>query len=179
MKRGSAGGKATAIVSRKRALERYYTNPNRCKYCNEIIEVLDKYLPSYVRTKKFCNHSCAAKYNNPPKKIKHPLKRGPKKSSFYESKIASMTKGELFVKYKSWQSARSAIRKWAAIVYDRAGLPRICEECGYTKYVEICHIRSVSSFADINLISQINALDNLIPLCPNHHWEFDHNMLNI
>jgi hypothetical protein len=25
----------------------------------------------------------------------------------------------------------------------------------------------------------VNSLDNLVGLCPNHHWEFDHGLLQL
>ena len=31
----------------------------------------------------------------------------------------------------------------------------------------------MSSFNSDALISEINSIDNLIALCPTHHWEFD------
>ena len=48
-----------------------------------------------------------------------------------------------------------------------------CKVCGYKNHVEVCHIKSVSSFGDNDLITEINSFNNLIGLCPNHHWEFD------
>lgn len=54
-----------------------------------------------------------------------------------------------------------------------------CKICGYTTHVEICHIKSVKDFDDDTLISEINNLKNLIPLCPNHHWELDHNHIKL
>jgi len=49
-----------------------------------------------------------------------------------------------------------------------------CSNCGYGKHVEICHIKSVSSFPKDAKISEVNALENLTILCPNCHWELDH-----
>lgn len=44
-----------------------------------------------------------------------------------------------------------------------------CAICGYDKHVEIAHIKPVSDFADSCTIAEINSIDNLIALCPNHH----------
>jgi HNH endonuclease len=49
---------------------------------------------------------------------------------------------------------------------------RICK-CGYSKHVEICHIKEVKSFPDDAKIKEINDPSNLLYLCPNCHWEFD------
>ena len=53
-----------------------------------------------------------------------------------------------------------------------------CIICGYDKHIEIAHIKAVSDFADESLISEINHINNIIPLCPNHHWEYDNNAMN-
>lgn len=59
-------------------------------------------------------------------------------------------------------------------IYIKANLPMQCKLCGYDKFVEICHIKAIHTFPENTPISIINSLDNLIALCPNCHWEFDH-----
>jgi 5-methylcytosine-specific restriction endonuclease McrA len=54
-----------------------------------------------------------------------------------------------------------------------------CQSCGYSKHVEVCHIKPISEFANDTLISDINDITNLHILCPNCHWEFDNGLLNI
>lgn len=54
-----------------------------------------------------------------------------------------------------------------------------CRACGYDKHFEVCHIKAVTDFTDDTLISEINSPDNLVPLCPNCHWEFDNGLLTI
>jgi hypothetical protein len=49
-----------------------------------------------------------------------------------------------------------------------------CVRCGYAIHVDIAHRMAVSAFPDTATVVEINALDNLMPLCPNHHWEHDH-----
>ena len=49
-----------------------------------------------------------------------------------------------------------------------------CQHCGYDKHVEVCHIKPISSFSDDTPIDTINHPNNLILLCPNCYWEFDH-----
>ena len=46
--------------------------------------------------------------------------------------------------------------------------------CDYNKYIEVAHKIPVSKFGLDTKISVINNIDNLIGLCRNHHWEFDH-----
>ena len=43
----------------------------------------------------------------------------------------------------------------------------------------MAHIKAVSDFNDDTLISEINDIDNLIALCPNHHWEYDNTDFDI
>lgn len=43
----------------------------------------------------------------------------------------------------------------------------------------MAHIKAVSEFSDDTLISEINDINNLVGLCPNHHWEYDHGLLNL
>lgn len=54
---------------------------------------------------------------------------------------------------------------------------RQCEVCSYSKHVEVCHIRPISTFPVESQLKDINSKDNLVGLCPNCHWEFDHSLL--
>ena len=93
--------------------------------------------------------------------------------------VLTKTKGELFNSRKNWQSARSAIQKSARRVYfENIDKPK-CAICGYNKHVEVAHKKSVSEFDDNTLIKDINSINNLVGLCPNHHWEFDNGLLTL
>ena len=52
-----------------------------------------------------------------------------------------------------------------------------CRACSYDLHVEAAHILAVASFPDTAKLSEINNPDNIIPLCPNCHWEFDRGIL--
>lgn len=93
--------------------------------------------------------------------------------------ILERTKGELKERRCNYQSYRSSIRKNAYEMFFNNCSDKKCAICGYDKHVEIAHIKPVSEFDDNTLISEINSIDNLIALCPNHHWEFDHGILKI
>lgn len=54
-----------------------------------------------------------------------------------------------------------------------------CENCGYDKHTEFCHITAISSFDKDTKLSVVNGESNLVILCPNCHWEFDNNLLTI
>ena len=93
--------------------------------------------------------------------------------------ILDKTKKELFENRKNWQSARSTIQKDARrIFFDNTVSPK-CKICGYTHHVEVAHIKPVSDFPETATIREINSIDNLIGLCPNHHWEYDNGILEI
>lgn len=64
-------GNPTAKINRDKALKNYYSNPNICLYCKEIIIVKDHQKVADVRKKKFCSHSCSLRFkNNIPLTIK-------------------------------------------------------------------------------------------------------------
>lgn len=194
--KGSAGGKVTAILFRKQALEKYYKNPNKCLHCGEVIEVKDGHKIREARVKKYCDHSCAASRNNG---LKRKLTKQEKKEKWKRCSCAcgnkinckstrckdcvnkikdSRTKGDLFNNRKNWQSARSCIQKEARRIYFSTNKNPKCF-CGYTKHIEVCHIKDVSEFPDTALISEINDVSNLIGMCPTHHWEFDNDELEV
>jgi HNH endonuclease/MYM-type Zinc finger with FCS sequence motif len=185
----SLGGKVRAEQQRSAALAAYYANPNICEHCKQVIEVAPGQKVASMREKRFCNQSCAAKFRNASRKgiqkycaaCSRPIQRHNELCGSCERArrkfTVSMTKGELFARRSTYQSARSHIKRHANEVYTLSGKPQFCAVCGYTTHVEICHIRSVASFGDATTLAEINAPDNLIALCPNHHWEYDNGLL--
>lgn len=168
----TAGGRATAEIRRSKALDDYSKNPNKCLNCGKVIEIQEKQTASEARRKKFCSKSCASTYNN--------------RNSVYVVKgeeipvyLTLRTKGEVFKTSGTWQSARNTIRRQAREAYEASDKPKSCIICDYTNHYEVCHIKAVKDFDDDALVSEINSLDNLISLCPNHHWEFDNGVLKI
>lgn len=167
----------TAIKQRDDAIKKYLENPKYCKCCNSIILAKDNQKVSHARKKSFCNASCAAIFNN---KIRPKKERLPKELKIRKVKneVSRSSKGDLFRRAKNWQSARSCITDNAHSIFFEAG-ERCCRNCKYDKHIQVCHIKSVSSFPDEAIISDINHLSNLIGLCPNCHWEFDHGLLRL
>jgi hypothetical protein len=49
-----------------------------------------------------------------------------------------------------------------------------CMRCRYDKHVEICHVVPLSKWPNTATIAAINSVENILGLCPNCHWEFDH-----
>lgn len=148
----------------------YETSPKLCSCCG-------KPLTWEQRRNKYCSSSCAAKINNIGIcRVKKSEKQNTKSVSKID--IKTKTKGDLFEKRKNWQSARSSIRKDAERTIKKLNIEKKCFLCDYKTHIEIAHIRSVSSFSENSLISEINDINNLIYLCPNHHWEFDNEKLS-
>jgi len=175
-------------LAREQAVTNYYLNPNTCRYCGFIISVKDKQKIRDVRRKRFCNKNCAASFNNklyPKRKCKTCkvilVKR---KRNKFCSKICKTTinldsssKGQLFSRCRNWQAARSTIQHNARRVYFSNDKEKACKVCGYTLHVEVAHIKPVAEFDNETLICEINAMSNLVALCPTHHWEFDKGLL--
>lgn len=131
---------------------------------------------------KFCSSSCAAKLNN---------KLSPKRSAKWQCEYC----GEKCLPRRKFcngcnQESRDITLKQAiynlhhkssayALVRTRAravmkGDPRVCNTCSYSVHVEVCHIRPIKAFPLTARLSEINKKDNLMLLCPNCHWEYDH-----
>jgi hypothetical protein len=131
---------------------------------------------------KFCSRSCSAKVSN---KVK------PKRTSKTYSctrcgcqvtsrrtvcddclvpKDMTLEEGMYTLHHPS--SAFALVRSRARVV--TKDWPKVCTHCGYSKHVEVCHIKAVSEYPLDTKLSVINDPSNLILLCPNCHWEFDH-----
>ncbi len=199
LKAQSLGGQATAKISRQNAINEYYKNPNKCRECEKVIEVFENKKVSEIRKKVFCNGSCAATFNNKksPKrqkqkkvakvklvKIKNPVEKKKKEEkqkiikTSLKKTLNGRTKADVFNKSINWQAARSIIQRHARTTFKLSDKKKCCLECGYDKHYEVCHKKSVSSFNDeANIVDEINNINNLVALCPNHHWEFDNGIL--
>ena len=193
MKPQSAGGKVMAIRQRKAALVRYYKDPNFCKNCETMIKVREKEKVPTTRRRKFCTRSCGASYNNKFRKrekilklcsgCKAPISRKATKCVKCHGNslvsVDALTKGELIARSKYWVQYRAVVAKNARRVYKNSGEKYACDLCGYDIHVEIGHIKDVKDFPESATVGEINNIKNLVPLCPNHHWEFDHDLLQI
>lgn len=148
--------------------------------------------PKLKRNPKFCSRPCAAVYNNKmyPKRHWHCKKcllEKPKPIGF-NTRICDecmtrarngtdMTLEELRTYF---DGNKYFVSNYHAKIRSRARAMLIkenrltCISCGYSKYVEACHIRPISTFAMDTLISAVNTPDNIVPLCRNCHWEYDH-----
>jgi hypothetical protein len=57
--------------------------------------------------------------------------------------------------------------------------PLRCQVCGYNRHVECAHITALADCDDSMTLNEINDPSNVAILCPNCHWEFDHNLLKL
>ena len=156
----------------------------------------------------FCNSSCSAKHSNkvsPKRYVDDVQCKGNcgknlgkfwinkreyceecliilnNKKSIVKKNLADRTFEEYLsnYKYRDYANKYTAIRQHGKKVIDRSNIPKCCKNCGYDKHVEVCHLKGIPEFDKTCLISEINSLDNLVYLCSNCHWEYDHNMLSI
>ena len=151
----------------------------------------------------FCNSSCAAKYNNHvhPKRQKVISKKevcsicGGKKSSkskickkCYDKKrikVPDKTLGD-YVGYDGTEKYLTikcqSIRKDAKRVLSESSVEKVCCYCKnheFDSILEVHHIKSVLEFDRNVKISEINALKNLVWLCPNHHTMLEKGLINL
>jgi hypothetical protein len=159
----------------------------KCKNCKKkFIEKQTKQI--------YCSRSCAATINN-TKNIK---RTKTKKCKDCDTLILSKNtycpkcikkglhlRGKVFLSEKTigdvslWQGAnRYAVVRCHARKITKNRIKKCCV-CNYDKHVEICHIKGIGDYPPETKISTINHPDNLVLLCPNCHWEFDHHYLNL
>lgn len=96
-----------------------------------------------------------------------------------EKSIELKTKGELISKSKYWSEWRSLVQRHARKMQANSDKPKKCQICGYDLTYEVAHIKSVSSFDEETTVAEMNNINNLIALCPNHHWEYDHGLIDL
>jgi 5-methylcytosine-specific restriction endonuclease McrA len=134
----------------------------------------------------FCSKKCAAKLNltfrKPPKKVsicscgrqmhvKSIFCKECRKENFLNTKIGDLLN---LMNHRSrvYGNIRANAREILHSEKER-GVDTSCEECGYSKHVEVAHIKAISSFPLETQLRVVNARENLRFLCPNCHWEFD------
>lgn len=140
-----------------------------------------------TKNPKFCCRPCGAEYNN-----KNYIKRKPIFKNHCRNCNQPIShlhthcldcRNNNFIKTKYTEGLECRKYAYALIRREARKLAKkhnmlSCAICGYSKHVEIAHIKAVSLFAPQTPITEINALENLIPLCRNHHWELDQNKLD-
>jgi hypothetical protein len=135
---------------------------------------------------RFCSKSCAVTaYRAPTKKVWRCKKCG--KEIGYRKWVCDLCKVPEFRKpdatlqdviHPEYGSSRyRTVRFHASLVV--SSRVKVCVVCPYKIHVELCHIKSISDFPLTAKLSEVNSNDNLVYLCPNHHWELDHGLLSL
>ncbi|MBS1722774.1 MAG: HNH endonuclease [Armatimonadetes bacterium] len=78
----------------------------------------------------------------------------------------------------NWQR-NATVRDHARRVYRASDKPKCCCYCGYSTHYEVAHVKDIASFPLDTTLGVVNHLDNLVALCRNHHWEFDHGLVTL
>jgi len=150
------------------------TNPKFCsRSCSA--SVSNKTSPKKQKTGRTCRY-CNGKYTGRARSCPQCVQL---KLAKLESR-KDLTKGN----YSDRDSVKGAHPSWTSVhirILNRAWNKAItllpCANCAYSRHVELAHIRSVTSFPLTATLREINAPSNIIPLCRNCHWEFDHGIL--
>ena len=80
---------------------------------------------------------------------------------------------DLFNTDGATRSKYNNIRHWARKTMHESDKKKECTVCGFNVYVEVSHIKPISSFDIETPLKEVNNLDNLCYLCPNHHRMLD------
>ena len=136
---------------------------------------------------KFCSLRCAAVVNG----RKHPKRKLEGRCVVCQSPISASRKfckgcysKDVTLEQATYDrngykpNAYALVRVRARAKIKKLGWTK-CMKCGYDIHVEAAHVRPISEFSEDTLLSVINDESNLLALCPNHHWEFDHGLLKV
>ena len=154
-----------------------------------------------TKNPKYCSRSCSATMSNriSPKRAAKPrqcsvcnLLFSPKKGEHrrtycyecpsHKERLYELTledyqnKLSLRGKHKSWINAHVRLlnRSW-----NKDLIKSPCKNCHYSKHIELCHIKPITSFPKNAKIIEINSPNNIVPLCRNCHWELDNGYLDL
>lgn len=153
----------------------------KCSYlkCNNEFET--KY-----KNQKYCSYQCANRHRvQKHRKNKHAIcPKCDQKMAFDSIQCRKCCKTDLSVrtieslgKNSTHQAAR--VRQHARDVWINSGKPLACHICNYSNHYEVAHIHPISSFQSNTLLCVVNHINNLLALCPNHHWELDNHLLKM
>jgi len=142
-----------------------------------------------TKNPRFCSRSCSTKVTNKEsqkrfmtKQCQLCFKNIPSSKKFcaeHTPKIFHLDKTLNDFKIKAKYQLFAHIRNLARKIYRTSQKPRECFVCKYNKHIEICHIKPISSYDPNTKLSIVNDINNLIALCPNHHWELDNGIISI
>lgn len=184
------GLRGNAIL-RQRSINSYYGNPNYCLECGKVIQIPSGGSVYHTRVKKFCNRSCAASSNNRgvrrhgdgskecsgcgafiSRHNRSGLCKDCYSNSYWGKPLNDLVLSDVVYRKHHRAAAFSYVRERARFWLKNNREMR-CEYCGYGNHVECAHVKAINTFSEDTLILEINHPDNLLWLCPNHHWELE------
>ena len=139
---------------------------------------------------KYCSRSCANRVNGSPfpsrKRIGRSCKHCGKALLMRRTTCDDCNLGVVdwnkvpsqALKAKALHQYAAQIRSLARVLYRKSSRPKACAVCGCAAHYEACHIKPIREFLPTDYVAAVNDLNNLVALCPNHHWEFDHGRLS-
>ena len=165
--------------------------------CEIIISMICPQCQKEHKNPKFCSRSCAATFTNSltPKRKTTRICRHEgcqEKIAYWQTTFCKYHKsiqpkalkdrtiGELRSKNSLKAMHRSSANAHIGLharYHHKKLKSGCCFNCGYNKHVELCHIKAKADFLDAALLSEVNDISNVMPLCPNCHWEFDNELL--
>lgn len=156
---------------------------SRCRYCSRacLAEVQKRFIAqpcdncstlvykqrkNFRRSKlHFCNTQCLLEYKQIHIKPKTPQQL-PKYITLADIPYKANRANQ-------YDIVRSRARHKYKHLYEKG-----CQHCGFTEHVEVCHRIPITQFLPTAKIDdEVNAPENILILCPNHHWCFDHKKL--
>lgn len=156
---------------------------NACKHCGKSYSTKNK-------NSSFCSKACSITFNNKSRgvdrsaiKCKECGSEFNRNSDFCSTscrmthQMKNITVGEL-AKYED-QNRYRAIRDRCSSYYKVVGRPSSCQRCGYSLFIENCHIRDIKDFSEWESVWECNRPENIVFLCKNCHWEFDNGLLSL
>lgn len=139
--------------------------------------------------KKYCSRSCAATQTNriSIKRAKKgrckdcdtPIRAKSLRCATCRVVVSKSTKtlGELKQELRARGMTAQQIRSYIRPPVSKRKPP--CIRCGYNLHTDAAHINAVASFPDTATIGEVNDPSNIMPLCKNCHWEYDHGHISL
>ena len=138
------------------------------------------------QNQKYCSSTCANRHriNRHREKLFAFCPLCGDKMAVNSSKCRKCCKSNLLTRTigsmgKNSTHRAARIRQHARKIWNDNGRFAQCYICGYNKHYEIAHVKPIASFSEDTTLSVVNHINNLLALCPTHHWELDNGILDL